>query len=165
MPITVTQATPADAAALLHIHNEASRRLTADFGEGPWTSAATEKGVLFTMRRAMVYVARDGDAAVATFALSLRKPWAIDKKYFSAGRQPLYLTSMAVHPARQREGVGALCIGEARRIAKVWPADAIRLDAWDAPAGAGGFYSRCGFREVGRATYRLAPLIYFELLL
>jgi ribosomal protein S18 acetylase RimI-like enzyme len=54
---------------------------------------------------------------------------------------------------------------EARRIATAWPGDAIRLDAWDAAAGAGEFYRKCGFREVGRATYRTAPLVYFEILL
>ena len=31
--------------------------------------------------------------------------------------------------------------------------------------GAGDFYRKCGFREVGSATYRSAPLIYFELIL
>jgi hypothetical protein len=47
-------------------------------------------------------------------------------------------------------------------IARAWPADAVRLDAYDAPAGAGGFYARCGYRERGRVTYRGVPLIYFE---
>jgi len=46
-----------------------------------------------------------------------------------------------------------------------WPGDAIRLDAYDADAGAGGFYSNCGFREVGRVNYRGTPLVYYELLL
>jgi hypothetical protein len=46
-----------------------------------------------------------------------------------------------------------------------WPADAIRLDAWDAQAGAGEFYRKCGYREVGRAAYRKTRLIYFELAL
>jgi GNAT superfamily N-acetyltransferase len=72
---------------------------------------------------------------------------------------------MAVHPDEQRQGLGRLCIQEARRIATAWPSDAIRLDAYDAAAGAGEFYSKCGFREVGRVTYRKAPLIYFEALL
>jgi hypothetical protein len=49
-------------------------------------------------------------------------------------------------------------------MAAQWPADAIRLDAFDAEAGAGGFYSKCGFREVGRVSYRNVPLIYFEML-
>ena len=43
--------------------------------------------------------------------------------------------------------------------------DAIRLDAYDAAAGAGDFYAKNGFREVGRTKYRNAPLIYYELLL
>jgi hypothetical protein len=33
-----------------------------------------------------------------------------------------------------------------------WPADAIRLDAYDHPAGAGTFYTRCGFLHVGQAS-------------
>jgi len=56
-----------------------------------------------------------------------------------------------------RQRVMALCAG--------WPADAIRLDACDAPAGAGAFYAKCGFRAVGRATYRGCPFEYFEQLL
>ena len=46
-----------------------------------------------------------------------------------------------------------------------WPAEAICLDAYDTEAGAGGFYRKCGFQEVGRATYRGTPLIYFQMLL
>jgi hypothetical protein len=58
-----------------------------------------------------------------------------------------------------------MCLEEAKRIAGEWSADAIRLDAYDAKAGAGEFYARCGWRERGRATYRGAALIYFEFLL
>jgi GNAT superfamily N-acetyltransferase len=65
----------------------------------------------------------------------------------------------------QRRGVGRACLQDVRRIAHAWPADAIRLDAYDAPAGAGRFYERCGYREVGRVVYRKVPLIYFESLL
>jgi ribosomal protein S18 acetylase RimI-like enzyme len=72
---------------------------------------------------------------------------------------------MAVHPDRQRKGIGRSCLDEAVRIARDWPGDAIRLDAYDAETGAGEFYRKCGFREVGRTSYRNTPLIYFELLL
>ena len=44
-------------------------------------------------------------------------------------------------------------------------ADAIRLDAYDAEAGAGEFYVKCGFREVGRVAYRGVPLTYYERLI
>jgi hypothetical protein len=54
---------------------------------------------------------------------------------------------------------------DARTIAESWPADAIRLDAYDAKAGAGSFYSKCGFHERGRVVYKGDPLVYYELLL
>ena len=72
---------------------------------------------------------------------------------------------MAVLPTMQRQGIGRRCLTEVRRIAQTWPADAIRLDAYDADAGAGSFYAGCGYTELGRAIYRDTPLIYYELLL
>jgi len=67
-----------------------------------------------------------------------------------------------VSPDVQGQGLGRRCLDEARAIAKAWPADAIFLDAYDTAAGAGEFYRKCGFREVGRVTYRGTPLIYYE---
>ena len=52
-----------------------------------------------------------------------------------------------------------------KRIARTWTGDAIRLDAYDLDGGAGEFYAKCGYREMGRVTYRHAPLIYYEFLL
>ena len=70
-----------------------------------------------------------------------------------------------MRPAVQRQGIGRRLLAEAIAVAKVWPADAIRLDAYDAPAGGGDFYSKCDFKQVGRHSYRGTPLIYFERLL
>jgi GNAT superfamily N-acetyltransferase len=72
---------------------------------------------------------------------------------------------MAVHPDLQGRGVGRLLLKEAENVARAWPADAIRLDAFDAEAGAGAFYAKCGFREVARVTYKRNPLVYFEMVL
>ena len=163
MRIKLQIATPEDVPDLMHIRNATSQLLTAQYGKGPWSGQSTEKGVQFGMRIGTVFIARHRARLIATLTLSTRKPWAIDKKYFSPSARPLYLTSMAVSPDKQRQGVGRLCMEGARRIAKKWPADAIRLDAFDAEAGAGEFYAKCGFREVGRATYRNCPLIYFEM--
>jgi ribosomal protein S18 acetylase RimI-like enzyme len=69
---------------------------------------------------------------------------------------------MAIAPELQRKGFGRRCLQAVLHICRAWPADAIFLDAYDAVAGAGGFYRKCGFREVGRATYRGVPLVYFE---
>jgi len=109
-------------------------------------------------------MARNGAGIIATLRLATKKPWAIDVEYFVNVRRPLYLHDMAVEPGLQRQGVGRSLIEKAKSVARKWPSAAIRLDAYDAEAGAGGFYAKCGFREVGRVTYRNTPLVYYELL-
>jgi predicted N-acetyltransferase YhbS len=158
-------AVDADAAAIAALRTAAAQRLTEQFGRGHWSGGVTERGVLPAIRASRVIVARDGGRIVGTLRLATKKPWAIDPKYFTKVDRPLYLTDMAVDPAVQRAGIGRRLLQEAVAAAKAWPADAIRLDSYDAEAGAGPFYVKCGFREVGRATYRGDPLIYFELLL
>jgi GNAT superfamily N-acetyltransferase len=154
-----------DAASLATLHTSVAEHLTKEHGTGPWSSGTSERGMLFAMRTSKVFVARLGGELVGTLRLTAKKPWAIDTDYFSKSKSPLYLLAMAITPVRQRQGLGRMCLEEAKHIARGWPADAIRLDAYDARAGAGDFYERCGWRETGRAVYRGAPLIYFELLL
>jgi len=162
---TLRLATPDDAKTLAALHTAVAGHLTAVYGNGPWSGETSEKGVLFAMRTSKVFVARLGTEIVGALRLTTKKPWAIDKSYFSKCARPLYLLGMAIAPAKQRRGLGRRCMREAERIARSWPADAIRLDAYDADAGAGGFYARCGYTEVGRVIYRKAPLIYYERLL
>ena len=159
-------ATPDDAPALVDLHGRVAGRLTALHGEGHWSHRPTERGVLQAMRNANVYVARD-PGVVATLRLTTKKPWAIDVAYFTnvAARRALYLVGMAVDPDRQGEGLGRRCLAAADAIARGWPADTIRLDAYDSAAGAGPFYAGCGYREVGHVVYRGVPLIYYERLL
>lgn len=166
MPFTLQLAALDDVQDVVALRNATSDHLTAQYGAGPWSSGSTEKGVLFGMKTAKIYIARDdSNRLIAMLALSTKKPWAIDRKYFSPSKRPLYLTAMAVAPSEQAKGIGRLCIEEARRIAREWPSDALCLDAYDAEAGAGDFYRKCGFAEVGRAVYRNCPLVYFEMLL
>lgn len=160
--LRLERAAATDADAIAALRNATAQDLTARYGHGHWSSDSTARGVIVDMRHSMVCVARQNDRIVATLRLAMKKPWAIDKKYFSPCNRPLYLTSMAVEPSLQGRGLGRRCVEEVRRIAEAWPADAIRLDAYDADAGAAGFYRKCGFREVGRVTYRKIPLVYFE---
>jgi GNAT superfamily N-acetyltransferase len=158
-------ANPADTASLAALHTAVANHLTGLHGQGPWSQKTSEKGVLYAMRTSQVFVARSGKEIVGTLRLATKKPWAIDTRYFSACRRPLYLLAMAVTPDRQRQGIGRWCLQEALRVAEAWPADAVRLDAYDAQAGGGGFYARCGWTERGRVSYRGAPLIYYEFVL
>lgn len=164
MTILLQPATEGDIAGLVALRTAVNDCLIARFGKGYWAAGLTERGVRFAMSMGTVYVAHHEGQVIATLTLSTRKPWAIDAKYFSVSKRPLYLSSMEVSPVHQLDGVGRQCLDEARRLSKEWRADAIRLDAYDTGAGAGDFYRKCGFREVGRATYRNAPLIYFEML-
>ena len=165
MDLTFTLAGSRDVPTLVALRTAAARALTARFGDGPWSTEPSERGALGDFRNADVWVARNDSGIVATFRLAARKPWAIDTGYFTACRRPLYLTNMAVHPDMQRRGVGRRCLVYADEVARRRSADAIRLDAYDAEAGAGSFYRRCGFREVGRTLYRATPLVYYERLL
>jgi GNAT superfamily N-acetyltransferase len=165
MRLSFSIATPADAPALAALHTASSADLTQRFGHGFWSHVATEKGVLFSMRHARVLIARRGKTVVGTLRLANKKPWAIDVSYFTPVKKAIYLTGMAVLPRLQRQGIGRLLLQKAVEEARGWPADAIRLDAFNADAGAGGFYARCGFRETARVIYKKDPLIYFELVL
>lgn len=160
--MTIGRARAGEAAAIAALRTAANEALTARYGKGHWSGIVTERFVRFRMRNERVFVGRWRGKVVATFALAGKKPWSIDRAYFTPVAKPLYLIDMAVDPARQGKGLGRKCVEEAVRLCRAWPADAVYLDAWDAPAGAGGFYRRCGFRPAGRAVYRGAPLAYYE---
>lgn len=168
MKLTFTTALTTDAAELAALHAVVAEDLTRRFGHGFWSSPPSERGVLANMRLpkfSRTVIARTRGRIIGTLRLATKKPWAIDTSYFTTAECPLYLTGMAVHPREQRKGIGRQLMREAVIQAKAWPADAIRLDAFDATAGAGPFYAKCGYRKVAHVVYKRDPLIYFELIL
>jgi GNAT superfamily N-acetyltransferase len=168
MKMVFATATDSDAAVLAALHTAVAEDLTRRFGPGFWSSSPTEREVLSTLRKpkySRILIARRNRRIIGTLRLATKKPWAIDAAYFTPATKPLYLTGMAVHPDFQRQGIGRLLMKEAEAAARAWPADAIRLDAFDAPAGAGPFYAKCGFRKVAHVTYKKDPLLYFEIVL
>jgi len=156
------EAEPGDIAALVELRTAVAAELTRIHGKGPWSSATTPAGVLRGLKGGRVLIAHRRGEPLGTLSLATKKPWAIDPEYFQPVSRPLYLHSMSIAVERQNQGLGRRLVEEAKKLARIWPAQSIRLDAYDAPAGAGGFYAKCGFREVGRVTYRGTPLIYFE---
>jgi len=158
----LVRAKPEDAETIATLRCEVAQDMTRRFGKGPWSGSGTVRGVRWDMRRGRLFVARRGRRIIACLTLDTRRPWAIDATCFGPCRRPHYLTAMAVAPEFQRRGVGRRCLADLSRKAIHEDADAIRLCAFDADAGAGGFYASCGFREVARVRYRNTPLIYFE---
>ena len=158
-------ATQEDAAELTALHSAAAADLTARFGEGHWSRAAIVRRVEGPTRFVRIRVGRERGRVVSSLRLQTKKPWAIDVSYFTPVRRALYLTGLVVDVKHQGSGVGRKALEDAVEAARAWPADAIRLDAYDAAVGAGDFYRRCGYVERGRVTYRGVPLVYFERLL
>jgi GNAT superfamily N-acetyltransferase len=163
MRLTFRDATLKDVPAIAGLQNAAAGALTARFGEGHWSTLVSERGAALSLRHACVRVGRAGTRTFTVLRLATKKPWAIDVSYFTPVKKALYLTGMAVSVAHQRQGLGRLALEDACAVARDWPADAIRLDAYDAGAGAGSFYDRCGFSERGRVVYNRDPLVYYEL--
>jgi GNAT superfamily N-acetyltransferase len=165
MTLTFSVATETDAPEIAALRRAVAERLTRDHGKGHWSSSGTEQSALRAIRTSRILTARQDGRIAAMLALVKKKPWAIDVTYFTPARRPLYLLDMAVLPEFQRQGLGRRLLSEALEAAKSWPADALRLDAYDTPAGAGPFYAKCGWSEKGRVKYRGTPLIYYEYLL
>ena len=162
MKVTFRDARREDVPAIAALHNAAAGALAAKFGDGPWAGLGSERGAELSLQHARIRLGRIGKKIYTVLRLATKKPWAIDVAYFTPVKRPLYLTGMTVSVPHQGQGLGRLALEDAVKTAIAWPADAIRLDAWDAAAGAGTFYENCGFAECGRVVYKRTPLIYFE---
>ena len=164
MRLKFRDATLDDVARIAALQNAAAGALTARFGRGHWSSLGSERGAALAQKHARVRVGIADRQIVTILRLATKKPWAIDVSYFTPVKRPLYLTGMVTSVEHQGQGLGRLALDDARATAAAWPADSIRLDAYDADAGAGSFYAKCGFAERGRVVYKGDPLIYYELL-
>ncbi len=163
MAVALEPARDKDAAGIAAVRMAVGRQLTEQYGRGTWSFVAeSEWGVRADIMTSHVYVVRRAGTVAATLRLSTKPPWVGDISFYAPEPFALYLTSMAVSPSLQRSGIGRSCLEQVKRIAIEWPVRVVRLDAYDAPAGAGDFYRKAGWTEVHRAPYNGTPLIYFE---
>jgi GNAT superfamily N-acetyltransferase len=163
MPLNFAAATHADAAAIAAVRMAAARELTERFGAGTWSfTAETEASVKAEIRSSTVLFACDEGVVVGALRLATRNPWLGNIDFFTPCDRSIFLTAMAVTPTRQRQGIGRQLLVEARRVAREMRGEALRLDSYAGPAGAAGFYRKCGFREVRRGDYNGTALIWFE---
>jgi ribosomal protein S18 acetylase RimI-like enzyme len=165
IPITISLATSDDAAAIADVITLAAHDLTTKHGAGHWSAVASEKGVLNGMSKARILVARSEIEVVGTLRLTTSRPWVIDPAYFTPVPRPIYLVDMAIRPGYQRMGIGRALIEQAKALSTALAGDAIRLDAYEGVAGAGGFYEKCGFTQKGQILYKKVPHVYFEWLI
>jgi GNAT superfamily N-acetyltransferase len=155
-------ATEADLAALLRLRLATDADQARRFGDDRYSTGITEKSVARALR-SKVLVASRSQRIVAALRMETKKPWAIDLTYFTPVCKALYLHDVNVDPELQRSGICRELIKRTTTVAQRWPVDAIRVDTYDGPAGAARFYTRCGFKHVGRTVYRGVRLAYLEL--
>jgi GNAT superfamily N-acetyltransferase len=165
MALSFRFATEADIPALLQLRLAVDADQERRFGKNRWSTVINKNSVARGLRSSRVLVATRRGQIVGTLRMETKKPWAIDLSYFTPVTRAVYLHDVDVDPQLRRSGVGRQHIERAKATARKWPVDAIRLDAYEGPSGAGPFYAKCGFTRVGRAVYRGVPLVYFEHLL
>ena len=150
---------PALLAFRLRVDNEQAHR----FGKARWSTTINESSVARGLKTGRVLMAHQDGELIGAVRMETRKPWAIDLSYFTPACRAVYLHDVIVEPRLQRRGIGRALIEEVKSVARQWPVDAVRADAFDGASGAGPFYGKCGFRNVGSKVYRGVPLVYYEL--
>jgi GNAT superfamily N-acetyltransferase len=151
-----------DARALTQLRTRVARDMSGRFGQGHWSARPSKADVLRQMGASQVLVARRDGEVVGTVRLARALPWAIDAGAFTPVKTALYVLGLAVAAEARGRGVGRDLMEAAKDCARARPADALWLDAYDHPAGAGPFYEKCGFRVVGPSTRGEVPLHYYE---
>jgi GNAT superfamily N-acetyltransferase len=95
---------------------------------------------------------------VATFELQTKKTFWYDERWFAEpDAAAFYLLHMAVSPERQRRGNGRIIVAKIEDIARGAGRRAVRFDAYDAAAGAGAFYQKCGYALVHSGSFNDVP--------
>lgn len=166
MKITIRAAKHDDAETIHAIRTSAAEALTDAFGTGHWSHVAT----LRTLERHTVdrdlFVVENAGTAIATFELTSKKPGFYSKTWFADPAAPaIYLFNMAVDKTSQRNGFGRKIMAEMEATAAADGKYALRLDAYDAPAGAGTFYEKCGYSLVHSGSFNRVALCYYEKIL
>jgi GNAT superfamily N-acetyltransferase len=165
MTVSLGFATEADIQSLLDLQLAVDADQQRRFGTDRWSTTITDRSIARGLKSSRVLIAKQQERIVGGLRMATKKPWAIDLKYFTPVVKAVYLHDVNVDPRLQRTGIGRQLIERAKIVAREWPVDAIRLDAFDGRSGGGPFYAKCGFTEVGRTVYRRVPLIYFECVL
>ncbi|NRA37941.1 MAG: GNAT family N-acetyltransferase [Planctomycetes bacterium] len=147
---------------VLKLRNAVEKKLIQDYGSGDWGFTITESIVRRGLKNGKILLAWFGVELVGTLTLSKKKPWAVNKKIFPRSDNPIYMIAMAISPKHQRKGIGAKMVKKAISIAKTDGHDFIHLDSYNAEAGAGGFYEKCGFNHVCDIVYKECPLSYWS---
>jgi GNAT superfamily N-acetyltransferase len=145
------------------IRAAAAADLTSRFGSGHWSLVVSVASVRERAKAGGVYLIEVAAAPVATFFLSDRKIGFYNAEWFAdPAAEAGYLRDLAVHPDRQRQGIGRYALAETEALCRAAGLRAVRFDAYQGEAGAGPFYVKCGCTLRHSGEFRGVELDYFE---
>jgi GNAT superfamily N-acetyltransferase len=162
LKLSISIADVRDARELVALGTAVAHDMTRQFGEGGWSATPGKDDVVGQVSASRVFIARRDAEVIGTVRLARAVPWAIDSSAFTPVAKALYVLGLAVAPDARGQGVGRRLMDAAKAAARSESAGALWLDAYEHVAGAGPFYLKCGFRQVGRTSYKQVPLIYYE---
>lgn len=162
MNARISVANPDDARAIAALRIAVAQDMTRRFGEGHWSALTSKAAVHRQLRASRVLVAKEKGRVVGTVRLAVAIPSVFDSSAFTAVDTALYVLGLAVAPDFRDQGIGRTLVDSAKDVAHSWPAQALWLDAYRHPAGAGPFYERCGFRELGPSVSGTVPVVFYE---
>jgi predicted N-acetyltransferase YhbS len=157
LDISIVTATRADARALTALRTAVAQGLTLEHGGGPWSAFPSRATVVRQLRASNVLVARHGQEVVGTVRLIRANPLLLDASAFTPADVAIYLIGLAVATQCRGQGVGRQLVEACKGIVRAWSAQALWLDSYEHPAGAGPFYEKCGFRKVGATAFKETP--------
>jgi GNAT superfamily N-acetyltransferase len=160
--LSISDANLADAPALLALRTAVARGMAQDHGEGPWSASPDLARIVQQLHATRVLVARREGQIVGMVRLTTVAQAAIDSSSFTPVANALYVLGLAVAPEARRASVGRRLMEASKDIAREWPATALWLDAYEHAAGAGRFYSNCGFQARGTAVHEGMTLRFYE---
>ena len=154
---------PEDARHVREIRLRAAEHLTGRYGVGHWSGVSTLRTLKKHALESSIFAVESAGTMVGTFTLSEKKIGFYRKSWFANPEDAaIYLTDMAIDPAEQRKGTGRWCMVQIESIAQSRGILEVRFDAYDAPAGAGAFYRKCGYTRVHWGSIGSTALEYYE---
>ena len=147
--VSIRPATLMEVKTIHSLSLAAADGLTRRFGKGAWSDISLLNTLRRVLRGGTLFIIVTGGKVVGTFTVDTVKG-------------DFYLRSMSVQPASQRHGIGRRAMTEIETLARLRCLKAIRSDAYEADAGAGGFYLKCGYKETGHGVSNGVKLAYYE---
>ena len=159
-------ATATDAAQIRAVRSAAAEDLTRRFGSGHWSQVSGVRTIRKHLADETTWAGEQSGELVATLRLTEAKIGFYRSAWFANPKSiARYLMHMAVSPDHQGFGCGTALLAEIEKVASKLGAECVRLDSYDAPAGAGPFYAKAGYTRVHSGEVNGVPLLYWEKLL